>query len=226
MDKIDWPEFERWIEEDLCEDEDERARYMERRAQLRKIKQEDERMEVQTTPIEAKAPEAEQPKAKAETKTKNMNFIAGEALVERVRAHCKTHNVSIGAFCRGAITAALENAAAGDSEVPKAPMERKVTTEPAKPTREGILDAAKDIVCKGRDAQYGSAENNFAAIADLWNAYIKAKGGSPLKPHDVAVMQIHLKTARIATGYSKNDNWVDIAGYAACGGECQGAADD
>lgn len=30
-----------------------------------------------------------------------------------------------------------------------------------------------------------------------------------------------LKIARIATGHGKDDNWIDLAGYAACGGELQ-----
>ncbi len=30
-----------------------------------------------------------------------------------------------------------------------------------------------------------------------------------------------LKIARIATGHGKADNWVDLAGYAACGGELE-----
>ena len=30
-----------------------------------------------------------------------------------------------------------------------------------------------------------------------------------------------LKIARIATGHAKEDNWVDLAGYAACGGEIE-----
>ena len=32
-----------------------------------------------------------------------------------------------------------------------------------------------------------------------------------------------LKIARIASGHGKSDNWVDLAGYAACGGEIQAA---
>lgn len=31
-----------------------------------------------------------------------------------------------------------------------------------------------------------------------------------------------LKIARIASGNAKKDNWVDLAGYAACGGELEG----
>lgn len=30
-----------------------------------------------------------------------------------------------------------------------------------------------------------------------------------------------LKIARIASGNAKEDNWVDLAGYAACGGEIE-----
>ena len=37
--------------------------------------------------------------------------------------------------------------------------------------------------------------------------------------HDVAAMMILLKVARLATSPDKWDNWVDIAGYAALGGE-------
>lgn len=36
-----------------------------------------------------------------------------------------------------------------------------------------------------------------------------------------AILLALLKIARIATGHGKNDNWVDLAGYAACGGELQ-----
>lgn len=39
---------------------------------------------------------------------------------------------------------------------------------------------------------------------------------------DVANMMILLKIARGANGKPKEDNWIDIAGYAACGGELQG----
>lgn len=38
---------------------------------------------------------------------------------------------------------------------------------------------------------------------------------------DVAAMLGLLKIARIATGHGKADNWIDLAGYAACGGELE-----
>jgi hypothetical protein len=34
-----------------------------------------------------------------------------------------------------------------------------------------------------------------------------------------------LKIARIASGHAKEDNWIDLAGYAACGGEIETETD-
>ena len=83
-------------------------------------------------------------------------------------------------------------------------------------TRKEILDNAARIV-GGKDGQHGSAENNFDKIARLWYAY----KGVPFTAKDVAVMMILLKVARIASGHQCDDNFVDIAGYAACGGELE-----
>lgn len=86
--------------------------------------------------------------------------------------------------------------------------------------RDEVLDLAKQIVCVDRDAQYGSPEDSFATIGLMWEAYLKGKYGVSivLLPQDVAFMMILLKVARGATGKPKDDNWIDIAGYAACGG--------
>lgn len=78
-----------------------------------------------------------------------------------------------------------------------------------------ILDIAKDIVTKDRNEQYGSPENNFNQIAEYWSNYL----GTKINDHDVAIMMILLKIARIKTGSPKADNYIDIAGYASCGGE-------
>ena len=87
--------------------------------------------------------------------------------------------------------------------------------------REEILDAAQQCVCGDREQDYGSPEHSFTTIANLWNAYIVAATGrcAALTEKDVAAMLALLKIARIATGHAKEDNWVDLAGYAACGGE-------
>lgn len=83
--------------------------------------------------------------------------------------------------------------------------------------RESILQEAIRCVCGEREQQYGSPENNFKTIAELWSTYLEMD----VTPVDVAALMILLKVARVASGNGKNDNWVDIAGYAACGGELQ-----
>ena len=84
-------------------------------------------------------------------------------------------------------------------------------------TRAEILDAAKKCVCGDREQDYGSPENNFKTIANLWADYT----GFGFTAVDVAVMLALLKIARIGSGHAKEDNWVDLAGYAACGGEIE-----
>lgn len=84
--------------------------------------------------------------------------------------------------------------------------------------RAGILDRALAVVTGDREQQYGKPEDNFAIIAGLWSAY---KGDS-FTPLDVAMMMALLKIARIRTGVGTVDSFVDLAGYAACGGEIAG----
>lgn len=90
-------------------------------------------------------------------------------------------------------------------------------------SRETILDTAKNCVCGDREQDYGNPEDNFQTIANLWIDYLSVKK-EPLdiEPKDVAAMLALLKIARIASGHAKADNWIDLAGYAACGGEIEG----
>lgn len=81
--------------------------------------------------------------------------------------------------------------------------------------REEVLDTAKKMVCGHREADYGSPEDNFKKIAALWSAY----NGVEYTAVDVAMMMALLKIARIQTGTATDDSFVDLAGYAACGGE-------
>ena len=85
-----------------------------------------------------------------------------------------------------------------------------------------ILKTAENIVNGDREKQYGKAEDNFNTIANLWADYLSVKvEPTDIEPKDVAAMLALLKIARIATGHAKEDNWVDLAGYAACGGEIE-----
>lgn len=83
-------------------------------------------------------------------------------------------------------------------------------------TRAECLHTAEEIVTKDRNSQYGEPEDCFALIAKLWTAYTAVK----LSSADVAAMMIMLKVARVRNGKAKEDSWVDMAGYAACGAEC------
>ena len=83
-------------------------------------------------------------------------------------------------------------------------------------TRAEILQKAEAIVTGERQKNYGSPEYNFETIAHFWNAYM---GDDLFNAIDVAMMMALLKIARIKTGTATEDSFVDLAGYAACGGE-------
>lgn len=85
--------------------------------------------------------------------------------------------------------------------------------------REECLNIAKECVTRDRQREYGSPENNFLRIAELWNIYLDFP--NQITSVDVAAMLALLKIARISSGGAHEDNWVDLAGYAACGCELQ-----
>lgn len=82
-------------------------------------------------------------------------------------------------------------------------------------TRNDTLEQAENIINGERQGQYGSPENSFQTIAKFWTAYL----GRDISATDVANMMILLKVARNASGVYKNDNYIDICGYAAIGNE-------
>lgn len=88
--------------------------------------------------------------------------------------------------------------------------------EEYKMTRFEILQKAEAIITGERQQNYGTPEDNFKRIASLWNAYM---GDDLFDAVDVAMMMALLKIARISTGTQTEDSFVDLAGYAACGGE-------
>ena len=82
-------------------------------------------------------------------------------------------------------------------------------------SRGDILDTAKEYVTKDRAADHGDMENNFNMIADYWSLHLEQH----IDAHDVAVMMTLLKVARIKSNPKHMDNFIDGAGYLACGGE-------
>ena len=90
--------------------------------------------------------------------------------------------------------------------------------------RGDILDKAKACVCQDRNREYGEPEDGFKLIAALWEPVIRESCVSPgvdvsVTPDTVALLMALLKIARAIANPGHIDNWVDLAGYAACGGE-------
>ena len=92
--------------------------------------------------------------------------------------------------------------------------------------RDQILEEAEKCVCQSRDKEYGPIEDNFSTIAEFWNTYLYSKEkskrdgeGIRISSGDVAIMMCLLKVARVSSGQVKADNFIDLAGYAACAGE-------
>ena len=86
--------------------------------------------------------------------------------------------------------------------------------------RTKILQDAMQAVTVDRAATHGKPEDTFSAIAALWSARL----GQTITPAQVCIMLIDLKTARAWGNPGHGDNWVDMAGYSACGGELAGEA--
>jgi hypothetical protein len=91
-------------------------------------------------------------------------------------------------------------------------------------TRERVLKEALNCVNGEREKQYGSPEDNFSRIADLWSVYLTSlfedeKIVVDIDPIDVAKMMILFKIARSNGDKDKLDNYVDMIGYGACAAE-------
>jgi hypothetical protein len=81
--------------------------------------------------------------------------------------------------------------------------------------RSEILQLADRYVSQDRATTHGSAENNFTELGKIWGCRL----GVDLHPSQVAIMLLDLKTVRAWDNLANEDNWVDMAGYASCGGE-------
>lgn len=82
-------------------------------------------------------------------------------------------------------------------------------------TRSDILNIAERVITGERQDAYGTPEDSFGRIADLWSAYLGAK----ISSEDVAHMMVLLKIARTKGQEYHVDNYVDICGYAALAAE-------
>lgn len=84
--------------------------------------------------------------------------------------------------------------------------------------RSDMLAEITAIVMADRQNSYGQPEDSFADIANMWNAFLGSRLAVGLTSTDVAVLMLLLKVARIKANPRHDDNWLDVAGYAICGG--------
>lgn len=83
--------------------------------------------------------------------------------------------------------------------------------------KQQLLDAAKAAVAD-RGLNYGTPEDNFDRIANLWTAHLTNRNCDfDFSATDVAMMMVLMKVARLENQPHHDDSWIDIAGYAACG---------
>lgn len=80
-----------------------------------------------------------------------------------------------------------------------------------------ILEQAAAIVDADREKTYGDPGKNLRAIAEMWEAWLRARGklapDAFLTFEDVACMMSLLKHARLANDPKHVDSVVDSCGY-------------
>lgn len=109
------------------------------------------------------------------------------------------------------------------------PLEDPIPVDPKGIIRpkEQLLQEAIHIVCNDRNASYGDPNQDFKRTAELWTTYLRgilerisvsgSTEGFKFEAHDVAIMIALLKISRLCWSPGKRDNWLDLAGYSACG---------
>ena len=83
--------------------------------------------------------------------------------------------------------------------------------------RSEILDQATILTSTDREQQYGPWSDNAVRIAAGWSLITNHN----IEPRHVALMMAWVKTVRLRED-NHGDSWVDLAGYAALGGEFDG----
>jgi hypothetical protein len=83
------------------------------------------------------------------------------------------------------------------------------------------LRIAAEAVCGERNQSYGSPADDFRTQAEMFSSYLSRTNCTNVlvTASDIAALMILVKVARQAHR-PKADNWIDVAGYAACGAQC------
>lgn len=91
--------------------------------------------------------------------------------------------------------------------------------------RADILREAVKLIDGDRNKQYGEPQVNLRLAAALKEVFWDHATRDIGKAEQEAIDMILTKLSRIGTGVYKEDNYVDLAGYAGIAGEC-GAPQD
>lgn len=91
--------------------------------------------------------------------------------------------------------------------------------------RGSVLLEAEQTVNGTRQDCYGSPEDSFAAIADLWSFWLRTALRRRLTAHDVAMMMSLFKHARLMHRPDR-DGYRDACGYLALACDIAGADED
>lgn len=78
-----------------------------------------------------------------------------------------------------------------------------------------LLEQAALLVSGEKAKEHGDMHILHSRVAALWSAYKDTEFAS----HDVAVMMVLLKAARVAENPENDDNFLDMAGYAGIASE-------
>jgi hypothetical protein len=81
--------------------------------------------------------------------------------------------------------------------------------------RDDFLMEAQEIINGNRATDYGDNLDTQSRIAQIWSGIL----GIEVEPHQVTLLFITAKALRASKNAGHTDSWVDIAGYAALGGE-------
>jgi len=77
-------------------------------------------------------------------------------------------------------------------------------------TRGDVPLEAADLIDGDRNQEYGDPREMHQRAADIFNAY----RGAMLTAHDVAMLLLSVKLARLSHTPDHRDSYVDICGYA------------
>jgi hypothetical protein len=90
------------------------------------------------------------------------------------------------------------------------------SSSPISRNRGDVLCEAQSLVMTSRNVEYGDPLENHQTIAELATLIT----GKQLTAHDITMIQIATKLARMKVSPDKFDHYVDIAGYAGVAYEC------